>query len=513
MNKKIFSNIINNTVFLYQQKKRWKFILFLAGIIIFVISLLFTNKLVEKISSDERQRVKVWADAVQHKARLMNYTNSFFDKVKIEERKKVKLWAETYKKIISASLDEDITFYLKIIGENNTIPVILTDNNNVIINATNVGFNKDTVSVLNGNLLKEFSQFEPIKLYGQKIYYKESKVYTELRSVIDYLIKSFFNEVVINSASVPVIITDSTKLKVIASGNIDSSEFVFPEKLELTIAQMKLQNEPIIVDIAGMGKQYIYYKNSFLLTQLRYYPFFQFLLIGLFILIAYYLFHIARNSEQNQVWAGMAKETAHQIGTPLSALMAWVELLKIKGVDDETTSEMLKDINHLQVISERFSKIGSEPVFEKSDLKEIIIETVEYLKIRISDKIKIIIDFKDDGPILAPLNIYLFEWVLENVCKNAVDAMNGVGVITITLSVQSNKNGKIFIDISDTGKGIAKNEFKNIFNPGYTSKIRGWGLGLTLSKRIIQNYHKGKIFIKESQIGKGTTVRIQIPKQ
>ncbi len=513
MKKKIFSNIVNNTVFLYQQKKRWKFVLFIAGIVIFVISLLFTNKLVEKISTDERQRVKVWADAIQHKARLMNYTNSFFEKVKVEERKKVRLWAETYKKIISASLDEDITFYLRIIAENNTIPVILTDNNNVIINTTNVEFKKDDVHILTGKLLEDFSQFEPIKLYGQKIYYKESKVYTELRSVIDYLVKSFFNEVVINSASLPVVITDSSHYKVIATGNIDSVEFALPEKLKHTISQMQLQNEPIIVDIAGMGKQYIYYTNSFLLTQLKYYPFFQFLLIGLFILIAYFLFNVARNSEQNQVWAGMAKETAHQIGTPLSALMAWVELLKIKGVDSDTTSEMLKDINHLQVISERFSKIGSEPVFEKHNLKNIIIDTVEYLKIRISKKVIIITEFNDNETIIAPLNRYLFEWVLENICKNSVDAMNGSGLITITLTTQPNRKGKIFIDISDTGKGIAKNEFNNIFNPGYTSKIRGWGLGLTLSKRIIENYHKGKIFIKDSQIGKGTTIRIQIPKE
>ena len=511
MKLSILGKFIDKTFNIYRRKRRWKWFLFLAALFIVFISLWFTNILVRKIAADERERVKLWADAIQHKVSLVNYTNSFFERVREEERKKVKLWAETNKKIISASLNEDLTFYLRIISDNTTIPVILTDKNNRIINAVNVNFKKDTVEFLQGKLLKEFSVFEPISMYGQYIYYKESKVYSDLRNVLDDLIKSFFTEIVNNSASVPVIITDSTKTHVIAYGNVDSTAIRNPVLLKKTLREMEGQNEAVVIEILNYGKQYIFYKNSFLLIQLKYYPYIQFLIIGLFIIIAYVLFSIARGSEQNQVWVGMAKETAHQIGTPLTSLMAWMEILKSRGVDGELTNEMQKDINRLENITERFSKIGSPPVIRMENLISVISDTVNYLKNRTSSKVAFKV-VSLNSEIILPLNKHLFEWVVENLCKNSIDAMNGEGQIEIKISQDGPASPQVTIDISDTGKGLPKSNFKNIFHPGFTSKKRGWGLGLSLSKRIIEEYHKGKIYVKSSTIGKGTTIRIVLRK-
>ncbi len=222
------------------------------------------------------------------------------------------------------------------------------------------------------------------------------------------------------------------------------------------------------------------------------------------------LFSQARRSEQNQVWVGMAKETAHQLGTPLSSMMGWVELLKLKGVDRETLSEIEKDVNRLGTITDRFSKIGSQPRLESADIVKLVYDTISYIRSRTSPKVSFTITPELDKEIMVPVNIHLFEWVIENLCKNAVDAMDGSGEVNIDIS-EDDLN--VIIDITDTGKGIQKSLQKTIFNPGYTSKQRGWGLGLTLSRRIINNYHSGDIFVRSSVINKGTTFRIILNKK
>ncbi|HNX07867.1 MAG TPA: HAMP domain-containing sensor histidine kinase, partial [Bacteroidales bacterium] len=229
---------------------------------------------------------------------------------------------------------------------------------------------------------------------------------------------------------------------------------------------------------------------------------------GVFIFIAYLLFSTSRRSEQNKVWLGLAKETAHQLGTPLSSLMAWVELLRLKGIDEETLAEVSKDIVRLETITERFSKIGSEPRLEKQNIVDAVYKSIDYLKKRTSKKINYIIS-PAAPEIMVPLNGYLFEWVIENLCKNAIDAMSGSGNIEISIFEDDRH---VYVDIQDTGKGIHKSKFKAIFNPGYTSKKTGWGLGLSLSERIIENYHKGRIYVKSSAIGKGTLFRIELRK-
>lgn len=496
---------------IYSKKRRWKWILFISAVIIVTISLWYTNTLVKKIAKDERNKVKMWAEAIQRKANLVNYTDVFFQKIQQEERKKVELWAEAYKKLMNPEPNEDLTLYLKIISENTNIPVIVTDKDYNIQQTRNTEFNADTVKVLNGALLEEYTRFEPIRYSEYNVvfflFYKESKLYTGLRNVLNDLIKSFFSEVLDNSLSVPVVVVDSLNQNLIASGNIDQSILKDSVTLQHALDNMAFENTPIEVNLVGTGKKFIYYENSFLLTQLRLYPYIQLIIISLFLLISYFLFSTSRKSEQNQVWLGMSKETAHQLGTPLSSLIAWLEMLKMNGIDKSMTDEIEKDINRLETITKRFSKIGSEPELVKENIVEVCKKGISYLITRSPKKVKYIINLPEDKEIIIPLNAHLFDWVIENLCKNAIDAMGGEGEIRIDLFED---NEFVYIDISDTGKGISKKLFKTVFHPGFTSKKRGWGLGLSLSKRIINEYHSGKIFVKNSLLNKGTTFRIML---
>lgn len=495
---------------IYTKKRNWKWVLFIMAIFIIGASIFFTNILVRKIASDERQKIKTWAGAIQQRAQLISVTEDFFNKIKIEERKRVESFAIAYKKLANTSgVESDQSYNIEIISQNTTIPVILTDENKIIKNAVNIDLKPGTK--LEGPLLKEFSAYPPIVVnyVGLKdyLYYKESKLYTALKVNLNELVRGFFSEIA-NSASVPVIITDKNK-KVIESGNLPKSRLNDPLYLQHLIAEMTAENEPIIIEISG-GKQYVFYKDSWLLTQLRYYPVIIFIVIGLFLFVAYLLFSVARKAEQNQVWVGLAKETAHQLGTPLSSLMAWVELLKMQqNISEDTIIEMEKDVDRLQTVAERFSKIGSKAALSKTDITELIYNSIDYLKTRTSQNVRYHILTPREVQIFAPINQQLFEWVIENLCRNAVDAMAGKGSITINM-IDEDKT--VCLDFTDTGKGIPKSKFKTIFNPGYTSKKRGWGLGLSLSERIITNYHSGKIFVKSSTIDKGTTFRIILKK-
>lgn len=498
---------------IYTKKRRWKLFLFISAVLIVTASIWYSNILVVKIAADERQNIRVWAEAVQERANLVKYTENFFESIKTEERKKVELLAEATKRLVYADDEEELTFYSEIISSNTTIPVIMTDNQLNITGANNVDFDQNEITVLEGELKEEFTVYEPVKVisYGNisYLYYKDSHTYTDLKNYLDDLVQSFFSEVVLNSASVPVIITDSTMINVIEYGNIDSLKIRDSAYVAKTLAEMIDENDPIEIDLVEQGKRYICWKNSYLLTQLRYYPLIQFGIIGLFLFIAYLLFSTARKSEQNQVWVGMSKETAHQLGTPLSSMMAWIELMKLKQLDNKIVTEIEKDVERLETISERFSKIGSTPKLAPENIVGLVYRVAEYLKTRTSKKIGYTISPPVSKEILVPINFHLFEWVTENLFKNAVDAMGGSGTITIKITEDIKK---VYIDVTDTGKGIPRSSQKEVFNPGFTSKKRGWGLGLSLSKRIIENYHKGKIFVKSSVIDKGTTFRIILKK-
>lgn len=312
-------------------------------------------------------------------------------------------------------------------------------------------------------------------------------------------------QIIESNRIIPAIIADQQG-NVINYVNIDKipkdTNAFFKDK----IVGYSLRNTPIELILSHDEKQYIYYDTSILLKYLDIFPYVQLSLITGFLLIIFWAFASDKKAEQNRVWVGLSKETAHQLGTPISSLLAWEEILKLQGINENILSEISKDINRLQTISERFSKIGSAPVLNEENIVYVVENAVNYLRQRTSNKVNYYIVNRLESSVVS-INIPLFEWVVENLCKNAVDAMGGIGDITFTLH---NINSRVTIDISDTGKGIAKAQFKEVFKPGFTTKQRGWGLGLSLSKRIIENYHNGKIFVRNSELGKGTTFRIVI---
>lgn len=321
--------------------------------------------------------------------------------------------------------------------------------------------------------------------------------------------QEFLLDILRENDNIPVILTDDT-LGILSYLNIDPSEADQAGYLQRQLVVMRQQHEPIRIEPLPGIVQYIFYKDSDLLYQLRYYPYFQLGVISIFLLVSYIAFSMSRRYEQDFLWVGMAKETAHQLGTPISSLLAWHEYMKSTASSDEDaemTAEVGKDIERLQTITERFSKIGSVPVLEPSDLREVMQQALGYMRKRASEKVVFRIE-AGEKPISCSINAPLFDWVVENLTKNALDAMSGSGTIQVQLSQQ----GKYaIIDFRDTGKGIPSHQFQAIFKPGITTRKRGWGLGLTLAKRIIEKYHRGKIFVRWSEPGKGTTFRIQLP--
>ena len=318
--------------------------------------------------------------------------------------------------------------------------------------------------------------------------------------------------------SLPVILYDSLEQRIFFTRNLNidqsqSAEDIWQEELRL-MDKMASENRPFRVinrdpvtdEITRV--QYVYYRNSRLLRELSAYPYIQLTVIGIFGFIAYLAFNFSRKSEQNRVWVGLAKETAHQLGTPLSSLMAWVEYLQTIPEMEERTDivkELQKDVHRLEMITSRFSNIGSEPVLKPENVLNAVSNIIAYLKPRVSSKVSF--EVKAEEPELAAqMNRPLFEWVVENIVKNGIDAMSGIGSIIITIGQDTDK--MVYIDIADNGKGIAKGKSKEVFKPGFTTKKRGWGLGLTLVKRIIENYHAGRIFVKSSQVDVGTVFRI-----
>ncbi|WP_178986671.1 sensor histidine kinase [Winogradskyella helgolandensis] len=303
--------------------------------------------------------------------------------------------------------------------------------------------------------------------------------------------------------STPVIVIDNNG-ELSTSRNIDESLLSDSLVVKNLVVQFKSENTPIEVNMGSKSKQFIYYGNSPLLNRLKYYPLALLLIILLFAAVVYFFYRSSKIAEQNKLWTGMAKETAHQIGTPLSSLVGWTEILKTENVNPEYILEIEKDVDRLQTITERFSKIGSAPTLKVMDIVEVTKSSYDYLKSRSSKLInfEIVLPARE---IPVKLNEQLFSWTIENLVKNAIDAMKGKGDLKLELTQLENK---VFINISDTGKGIQKSSFTKIFEPGYTTKKRGWGLGLSLAKRIVEDYHSGKIKVLTSEIDKGTTIQI-----
>lgn len=358
--------------------------------------------------------------------------------LEIEERGKMEVWAEAMRSLNKADENTDLSLVLKVLNENNTIPVIVMDSNGNVSEFRNLSINASNYS---DSLRQAAAIGKRLKASGRDIRI-----------------------------------------------GLDSS------------------------DSTMSGKDYIdvVYDDSLILKRLAVYPFVQLGVVMLFVVIAIFALLTSKRAEQNKVWVGLSKETAHQLGTPISSLMAWIEILKENYPGDELIPEMDKDVKRLQLIADRFSKIGSIPEPVPSSLNEVMDHVIDYMDRRTSSKVHMVKDFPDHD-VVVNLNASLFEWVIENLSKNAVDAMGG-GPGTITLHVEESP-GKAIIEVSDTGKGIRKKDLRNVFRPGFTTKKRGWGLGLSLAKRIVEEYHKGKIFVKSSEVGKGTTFRIELKKE
>jgi len=312
-------------------------------------------------------------------------------------------------------------------------------------------------------------------------------------------------KIIENNSNIPMILVDEEG-GIENYQNLDSVKALSPKYIENILTKMKSENAPIEVSFSGQNKQYIYYRNSDLLNKLTYYPLALILILFLFLSLVYMFYNSNKVAETNKLWTGMAKETAHQIGTPLSSLLGWIAILKMEKVDDKYVEEIEKDVSRLNTIANRFSKIGSTPELKKENIVAITKQAFDYLESRSSKQISF--SFASvDNEIYSNLNTELFGWVIENLIKNSIDAMLGKGELKLNIE---NTSKKVKITISDTGKGIPKKLFNQIFKPGFTTKKRGWGLGLSLSRRIVSDYHKGKICVQKSEIGKGTTFEISL---
>ena len=502
---------------IYSQKRNWKLFLIAFALVIVMVSLWYTNRFLNDMAREEQRQVRIWAKAIGQKADLVNYTENLFENLRRKEHRYVELWANAIKHLGEAGIDDDMSFFLEVVSGNQDIPVIVVDENDSITASKNISPYFETLKVLNSKDRLMFTQYEPIKLnyYADRVqyaYYRNSKLYYRLKRTLDDYTDIFLNEVVKNGSSTPVIITDSTRTQVLSFGGaIDSAEINDSAKLQLRIQHMSEDNTPVVVDLPRAANCYIFYEDSVMFTELKWFPLIFFSVISLFLILGYTLFSFSRRSEQSKVWAGMAKETAHQLGTPISSLMGWIEVMKMQHPDEEGFAEMSKDVDRLTLVSERFSKIGSEPDFNEENIVEIIESVMAYMNRRSSQRIEFIFINNLKGDVSLSLNRQLIVWVFENLFRNAVDAIGtGKGKIKVFLT---DDDHELIIDVSDTGKGISKSNQKSVFNPGYSTKKRGWGLGLSLVKRIIVEQHKGKIFVKASAPGEGTTFRIIFKKK
>ena len=483
--------------------------LFLAAAAIVVVTLGYTQHLSSIIREEEQRKVDLWVEAVKQRAELVTYTQTLFEDLGAEEKKRADRLASAYRLIQEAPDGTDLTFAGDFLVNNNTVPVLITNKAGEVVYKVNVDPPPDGVAeraYYDSIRRTQMSRNPPIRFeeVGQTIYYAESVRLRKLREAMDELIESFISETVINSASVPVLLIDSTATRVVKSQGIDVSELDTPEKLQARYVAMAEDNPPISVYLPGEGWHVVFYEESAVLTQLRYFPAVQLLLIAAFLLVAYLVFSASKRAEQNRVWVGMAKETAHQLGTPISSLLGWLAILE-EDVNPKMLNQIKSDVTRLETISARFSKIGSLPNRNKTKISVVIQDIMEYMQIRMPKDIKLELDLIGKEKEVS-INPELMSWVLENLIKNSIDAIRGKGKISIELSWDK----AALISIHDSGIGIPKKLHRTLFEAGVTTKKRGWGIGLTLAKRIVAQYHGGKLRLVNSS-NFGTSFEIQLP--
>ena len=494
-------------------KQRLKLILMGLSIALAIFALWEVNNIARQVSESEEAKIRLWANAIAQRNRMAEVTQHFFQQATLDEHRKMQLYTDILQSFNDPDLSTDLRFslaYVNYIVDSARTPIIITTAKDSIITVPKELAGKK----LEGALMEEYSQNPPFnyRIWGMPmtLYYKESLYYTQLRHVLTGFTRSFLTDITNNSVLVPVIIVDSTRTQALALGNIDSSEVNNPAKLLPRLERMASINDPIEITLPDNCRAYVYYENSALLRALGWVPLFYIIIAFVLLLVTYYIFRTTRTMEQNRIWVGLAKETAHQLGTPLSSLVAWKDYLRGKEFTDQYAAEVEKDLLRLETITHRFSKIGSVPELKEENVADAVTSAIAYLQSRAPRKVQFVVSFPGDELFIAPLNSYLFQWVIENLCKNAIDAMEGSGSITI---VGSQDARNIYIDVSDTGKGMSPSIQKRIFDSGFTTKSRGWGLGLPLARRIVNQYHRGRLFLKYSVPGQGTTFRIVLKKK
>lgn len=499
-------------------KQRLKWLLLALTTVMALVALWQVHNIAEAVRQEEEENVRLWANAISQRAHIMEVQQQFFAEATLDEHRKMEMYANILQSFNDPDMGSDLRFslaYVNYIVDSAKTPIIITTSRDSMITVPQ----ELAGTKLEGDLFEEYSQNPPFhyKIWGMPmtLYYKESQQYTRLRELLDGFTRSFLTDITQNSVKVPVVIVDSTRTVVFASGNIDSAH----------IENLRFGNDPIEITLPDSRHAYVYYANSPMVRGLRWMPILYLFIAFVLVLVSYNFFRTARRDEQNRIWVGLAKETAHQLGTPLSSLSGWTEYLKGKEFTPQYAAEVEKDLQRLDTITHRFSKIGSVPELKDESVRAAVEKAVSYLRGRLPRKVQINISMPDDDPLTVPLNSYLFEWVVENICKNAVDAMEGEGERdrkganavparenTITI-VASQDARKVYLDISDTGRGMTPAVQRKIFDSGFTTKSRGWGLGLPLARRIINQYHRGRLYLKYSIPGQGSCFRIVLRKK
>ncbi|GHV34630.1 hypothetical protein FACS1894178_2520 [Bacteroidia bacterium] len=481
----------------------------------FVTFFFVTRSFIQKMRWDEHRKIEIWAEAVNQQAQILRDATDYFEQVQKSEQNNMAIWAKAFRNL--TTLEGDFDFNRRIVHSNNNIPFIVVEaGKRKRINLTqNTGLDTKQTKYLEGDLLAEYSHFPPINITDDsnrvlyRVYYKHSTTLTGLQNMVERLVNSFLDEVVDNSVSVPVIMVSEKDGSVVVASRIDSSFYNTPEALENTLNRMFNHDEPIkINDYDGNPIFTIYYEDSDIIKNLALIPYVISFFVFVLLMIVLLAYNITKKSEGNKLWVGMSKETAHQLGTPISSLVAWNEYLKEQEGQQMMSDEIEKDILRLKTISERFSKIGSIPSLEEKNITEFVEQSIEYLKNRLSKTIKYNI-ISIDTRLVARINPVLMQWVIENMLKNAVDAIGQKVDGKIDVSIFGLKS-EVFIEVKDNGKGMPKSLWRKIFNAGFTTKSRGWGLGLALCKRIVNEYHRGKVYVLNSTVGIGTTFRIEL---
>ena len=483
-------------------KARTKLILLTLTIGLALLALWQVQRVARAIRHEEEEKVLLWANAISQRAHMMEATQRFFEQATLDEHRKMQMYIDILQSFNDPDLTTDLRFslaYVHYIVDSSQTPIVITTAKDSIISVPQ----ELAGQKMEGALLEEYSQNPPFryKLWGMPmtLYYKESQYYTQLRQVLDDFTRSFLSDITQNSVKVPVLIIDSLDRRVLAYGNLNPKH----------VGQMHFRNDPIGITLPDGSRALVYYENTLLLRALQWLPLFYFFIAAVLVLVSYFLFRTARSAEQNRIWVGLAKETAHQLGTPISSLGGWLEYLQGKELTPAYTDEVRKDLLRLETITHRFSKIGSLPELTDQDVRQATMEAVNYLQGRTPRHVSFAVSFPENETFIAPLNSYLFQWVIENLCKNAVDAMEGEGTISIVASQDARQ---LHIDISDTGRGMSPSVQRRIFDSGFSTKTRGWGLGLPLARRIINQYHRGRLYLKYSVPGQGTCFRITLRK-